>query len=29
MPYAFNLEPLNLPNEEKVIEAVKRACYRD
>src|SRR5690554_4926236 len=29
MPYAFNLEPLNLPSEEKVIEAVKRACYRD
>ncbi len=29
MPYAYNLEPLNMPNEERVIEAVKRACYVD
>lgn len=29
MPYAFNLEPLNLPNEQRVIDAVKRACYAD
>lgn len=29
MPYAFNLEPLNLPSEQRVIEAVKRACYVD
>lgn len=29
MPYAYNLEPLNLPNEQWVIDAVKRACYVD
>lgn len=29
MPYAFNLEPLNLPNEARVVEAVRQACYRD
>jgi len=29
MPYAYNLEPLNLPNEQCVIDAVKRACYVD
>jgi pyruvate dehydrogenase E1 component beta subunit len=29
MPYAFNLEPLNLPNEARVMDAVRQACYRD
>lgn len=29
MPYAFNLEPLNLPNEARVVDAVRQACYRD
>jgi len=29
MPYAYNLEPLNLPSEDDVIQAVKRASYID
>lgn len=29
MPYAFNLEPLNLPSKDGIIEAVKRASYVD
>jgi len=29
MPYAYNLEPMNLPSEAGVVEAVKRACYRE
>lgn len=29
MPYAFNLEPLNLPSEDDIINAVKRASYID
>jgi pyruvate dehydrogenase E1 component beta subunit len=28
MPYAHNLEPLSLPNAQKIVEAVRRACYR-
>lgn len=28
LPYAFNLEEATLPNAQKVIAAVKRACYR-
>ncbi len=29
MPYAYNLEPLSLPNKDNIVEAVKRACYVD
>ena len=28
MPYAFNLEPLAVPKENAIVDAVKRVCYR-
>lgn len=28
MPYAHNLEPLSLPSVQKIVDAVRRACYR-
>ncbi len=28
LPYAFNLEAFSLPDEQRIAEAVKRACYR-
>jgi len=28
MPYAYNLEPLSLPSVDKLVGAVRRACYR-
>ena len=29
MPYAFNLEPLMLPDAERIMRAVRRVCYLD